>query len=211
VNRAGIAILAGACLLIAPACNSTHDGATAQQPTTHGAPPPKQPKERGTFQRPVPSPDGKRVGVVRHFGRWGYLEVGHAGGGPRQTIFSSRYICCGDIVWASRYVIAFDADYIVKTIDVRSRRVRAIAAASDFNISNDGRWIAWWTLPGDVTEGPGPAGVVSIARGECLLVPTPSTGADLFLDFHPATRAASTFCVSPRTAPRGRSACRCRG
>jgi hypothetical protein len=106
-----------------------------------------------------------------------------AGGGARRTILSTRYACCGDVVWASRYVIAFDADYIVKTIDVRTRRVRAIAAAPNFDISNDGRWIAWWTLPGDLTQGPGPAGVVSIASGECLLVPTPTNAADLLLDF----------------------------
>jgi hypothetical protein len=144
----------------------------------------KNPKERGTFQGPVLSPDGERIVVVRHFGRWGYLKVGPAvEGGPRRTILSSRYICCGELVWASRYVIAFDVDYIVKTIDVRTRRVRAIAAAPNFDISNDGRWIAWWTLPGEVTEGPGPAGVVSIASGECLLVPTPRNSADLLLYF----------------------------
>jgi hypothetical protein len=189
VSRAGIGIVAAVCLLVAPACNSTHDGATVQQPTTHSASAPKQPTERGTFRRPVPSPDGKRVVVVRHFGRWGYLEVGLASGGPRHTIFSSRYVCCGEVEWASPHVIAFDVDYIVKTIDVRSHRVRPVAAAPNFNVSDDRRWIAWWTLPGELTEGPGPAGVVSVAGDECLLVPTPTNAADLYLDFDsPNTR-----------------------
>jgi hypothetical protein len=121
--------------------------------------------------------------VVRHVGYTGYLEVGQADGGRRQTIFSSS-ACCSGVVWASRRLIAFDQNVTVKTIDVRTRRVRSIAGADDFKISSDGRWIAWWKDGGEFTP-PNPAGIVSITGNDCLVVRTPKNAADMLLYFHP--------------------------
>ncbi len=133
------------------------------------------------FDPAVPSRDGNRIAIVRHLGKVGYLEIGPAGGGPRRVIFHSRG-CCENVAWASRYLIAFVNDGI-QTIDVRTLRVRLIAEAFEFNISSDGRWIAWSRTAGPET--PDTVGVVSITGDTCLLVARPRNRQDSLPFFHP--------------------------
>ena len=92
------------------------------------------------------SPDGKRMAVVRHTSKGEYLEIGPAGGhGPWQRIYRSSYYLTTDLYWATPNLIAFgDSNIETNTIDVRTHRVHfRLATATSFNVSNDGRWIAW--------------------------------------------------------------------
>ena len=155
----------------------------------------------------VLSPDGKRVAVVRHNGDTYDLEVGPAGGGPRRTLYRSAYIS-SDVFWASPHVIAFGADDEVNTIDVRTRHVRGIVAwATSFNISPDGRWIAW-TKTGS-PHSPDTVGVVPTTGGECLMVPRPSNRADSLAFFKPGVKRLfflrEPFSAATGQVPSGRT------
>jgi hypothetical protein len=173
MNRVGIGVLVAACVLGCAACGSTRQEAAAQVVK----------RDPGTFDTPVPSRDGKRIAVVRHYRHRDYLEVGPAGGGPRRTVYSASDFV-DNVVWASRYVIAFDNDFSVDAVDIRTRNVRTLATAEAFNISGDGRWIAWW-MTGHDESIPSSAGVVSVAGHEYLVVPTPRHSSDIQLFFHP--------------------------
>jgi hypothetical protein len=174
VNRAGVAILGATCLVVlATGCDSTHHAAPERHTTT----------SRGTLDTPVPSRDGKRIAVVRHFRSRDYLEVGPANGGARHTVFSSTAFL-NNVVWASRYLIAFDNDFSIDTVDIRTGEERTLVQGEAFNISGDGRWIAWWMVGHDEAS-PSSAGVVPVTGTECLQVPTPKNAADMQLFFHP--------------------------
>jgi hypothetical protein len=174
VTRARVAILGAACLVVlTTACDSAHHAAAEQHTTI----------DRGTLDTAVPSRDGRRIAVVRHFRNRDYLEVGPAGGGARRTVFSSTAFV-NNVVWASRYLVVFDNDFLIDTVDIRTGQDRALAHGEGFNVSGDGRWIAWWTVGHDKAS-PGSAGVVSVAGAECLQVPTPNTATDEQLFFHP--------------------------
>lgn len=125
------------------------------------------------------------VAVVRHVGRASYLEVGRAGR-PRRTILYWRpgtsWPQFNEIAWASPNMIVYEDGANVNTVDVRTRRVRAIAAAQDFNVSSDGRWVTWWRGGGEFTP-PNPAGIVSITGDQCLVVPTPKNAGDMGIYF----------------------------
>ena len=155
----------------------------------------------------VRSPDGKRVAVVRHDGDSYDLEVGPASGGPRRTLYRSAYIS-SDVFWASPHLIAFGADDEVNTIDVRTRHVRRIVAwATSFNISPDGRWIAWTKTGSPHT--PDTVGVVPTTGGECLMVPRPNNRADSLAFFKPGVKRLfflrEPFSAATGQVPSGRT------
>lgn len=174
-----IGMLAAACVLAGAACDSTHRTAGPSGPAQ------KQPKKEPVTYDMVASRDGKRIAVVKHAGNSSYLEIGPAGGGPRRTIYRSSYWISSDLYWASRNLIAFgDSNIEANTINVRTRRVHLrIATATSFNISSNGRWIAWSRLGGE--EAPDTVGVVSITGRECLPVPRPKNRSDTLAFFEP--------------------------
>jgi hypothetical protein len=178
VNRLGIGFLVAGCLGGVGCDSSHHATRSAQTPT--------RVKEPVVHPVDVRSPDGKRVAVVRHDGGTYDLEVGPAGGGPRRTLYRSAYIS-SDVFWASPHLIAFGANDEVNTIDVKTRHVRRIVAwATSFNISPDGRWIAWTKTGSPHT--PDTVGVVLTAGGECLMVPRPNNRADSLAFFKPGVK-----------------------
>lgn len=183
------------CVLTGAACDSGNH--TAQSTQTA-----KQVREPVVFLTSVRSPDGKRIAVVRHFGKGSYLEVGPSGGGPRRTIYRSPGFITTDVYWASRYVIAFN-DVNVDTIDIRTRLVRRILEfASSFTVSSDGRWIAWSKTDGP--NFPDTVGVVPISGGECLLVPRPRNKQDTGAFFKPGVKRVF-FLRGPFNSPRPRN------
>jgi hypothetical protein len=135
------------------------------------------------------SPDGKRMAVVRHSSKGEYLEIGPAGGhGPWQRIYRSSYYLTTDLYWATPDLIAFgDSNIEANTIDVRTRRVHfRLATATSFNISSDGRWIAWsW---GGAPDAPATVGLVPITGGACLVPPRPANREDSLAFFKPGVK-----------------------
>lgn len=205
MNRLGIGVLAAVCVIGSAGCDSS-------QHTNRSAEAPKQANESVLYAVDIRSPDGKRVAVVRRVGSTYYLEVGPVRGGPRHTIYRSRSMTT-DVFWAS-HLIAFGDGNEVKTIDVRTRRIRRIVIwATSFNISSDGRWIAWTKTGSPHT--PDAVGLVPIAGGKCLLVPRPSNRADSLAFFKPGVKRVF-FRGSPsaralvKPPPAEQSACRCR-
>jgi len=199
VNRLGVGFLVAGCLGGVGCDSSQHTTRSAQTPT--------RVKESVVHAVDVLSPDGKRVAVVRYNGDTYDLEVGPAGGGPRRTLYRSAYIS-SDVFWASPHVIAFGADDEVNTIDVRTRHVRRIVAwATSFNISPDGRWIAW-TKTGS-PHSPDTVGVVPTTGGECLMVPRPSNRADSLAFFKPGVKRLfflrEPFSAATGQVPSGRT------
>jgi tricorn protease-like protein len=155
----------------------------------------------------VRSRDGKQVAVVRHVGNTYYLEVGPTDGGPRHTIYRSAYITT-DVFWASSHLIAFGADDEVNTVDVRTRHVRRIVAwATSFNISPDGRWIAWTKAGSPHTSDT--VGVVPSTGGECLIVPRPNNRSDSLAFFKPGVKRLfflrEPFSAATGQVPSGRT------
>ena len=188
------------CVIGSAGCDSSHH-------TSRSAEAPKQANEPVVYAVDVRSPDGKLVAVVRHVGNTYYLGVGPVGGGPRHTIYRSRYMTT-DVFWASPHLIAFGDGNEVKTIDVRTRRIRRIVIwATSFNISSDGRWIAWTKTGSPHT--PDTVGVVPIAGGKCLLVPRPSNRADSLAFFKPGVKRVfflrEPFSASAGQTPTGRT------
>jgi hypothetical protein len=201
VNRLGIGFLVAGCILGSVGCDSS------RHTTTRSAQTPTRVKQPVVHAVDVRSPDGKRVAVVRHDGNTYDLEVGPAGGGPRRTLYRSSYIS-SDVFWASPQLIAFGADDEVNTIDVRTRHVRRIVAwATSFNISPDGRWIAWTKTGSPHT--PDTVGVVPTTGGECLLVPRPKNRADSLAFFKPGVKRLfflrEPFSAATGQVPSGRT------
>jgi hypothetical protein len=192
-----IGMLAAACVLAGAACDSTHHTASPSGPAQ------KQPKKDPvTYDMAVASRDGKRIAVVKHVGSSSYLEIGPAGGGPRRTIYRSSYWISSDLYWASRNLIAFgDSNIEANTINVRTRRVHLrIATATSFNISSNGRWIAWSQLGAE--EAPDTVGVVSITGRECLPMPRPKNRSYTLAFFKPGV-ARLFFLRTPYDPSRG--------
>jgi hypothetical protein len=135
------------------------------------------------------SPDGKRIAVVRHTSKGEYLEIGPTGGhGPWQRIYRSSYYLNTDLYWATPNLIAFgDSNIETNTIDVRTHRVHfRLATATSFNVSNDGRWIAWsWA---GAPDAPATVGVVPITGGACLVPPRPANREDTLAFFRPGVK-----------------------
>ncbi len=120
---------------------------------------------------------------MRHVGSASYLEVG-----PSQPVatcgrYTARDSCCGDLAWAARWLVVFDNDYRVLTLDVRSGRLRQIAGFSDFQLSKDGRLAAGWA--GQGPNDPETVGVVSITGTSCRVVSRPSNATDSHPFFSP--------------------------
>lgn len=177
MNRLGIGFLVAACVLSSVGCDLSHH--TSAKAT--------QAKEPVVYGTDATSPDGKRIAVVTHDGS--SVKVGPVGGGgPWHTIYRrSPYSLSTDLYWATPSLIAFGDNGEVKTIDVRTRRIRRIVAfATSFNISSDGGWITWSKTGSPHT--PGTVGVVPIAGGKCLLVPRPSNRADSLAFFKPGVK-----------------------
>jgi hypothetical protein len=199
VNRLGIGFLVAGCLG-GVGCDSSHH-------TTRSAQTPTRVKEPVVHLVDVRSPDGKRVAVVRHDGDTYDLEVGPVGGGAGRTLYRSAYIS-SDVFWASPHLIAFGADDEVNTIDVRTRHVRRLVAwATSFNISPDGRWIAWTKTGSPHT--PDTVGVVPTTGGECLMVPRPNNRADSLAFFKPGVKRLfflrEPFSAATGQVPSGRT------
>jgi hypothetical protein len=176
VNRALPAALAAVTVFLAAACDSAHRVAATQ--AAH-----ETPKQRGSLDEPVPSPDGNRIAVARHVGYWGYLEVASARPEARHRIvFSSRDGCCGNILWASRDVLVFVAAYNrVWTVDLRDGRAKRIAGFTGFHLSQDGKWLAGWHDNGPHIAGT--VGVVSIHGTRCRVPRRPKGASDWFAFF----------------------------
>jgi hypothetical protein len=137
----------------------------------------KEASEPVVYATAVTSPDGKRIAVVTH--NRSAIEVGPASGGHRRTIYRSAPLgITADFYWASPYLIVFDTDFAVSTIDVRTRRVRQIANADSFGMSSDGRWVAWQSGGFD---GPSTVGIVSVSGDKnCRSLPMRPNWQDAF-------------------------------
>ena len=108
-------MVAAVSVLALTGCNSGHDVKSRS----------KQANEPVVYATALTSPDGKRIAVVTH--NRSAIEVGPASGGHRRTIYRSAPLgITADFYWASPYLIVFDTDLSVSTIDVRTRHVRQI-------------------------------------------------------------------------------------
>jgi hypothetical protein len=181
MGRIGIGILATLLILALSGCNSGHRMDSRSKQANE---PSQLPVVYGTQST---SPDGKRMAVVTHDAS--RLEVGPAAGhGPWQTLYVSPYTLTTDLYWATPNLIAFgDSNVEANTIDVRTRRVHLrLATATSFNVSSDGRWVAWSRVDGP--EAPDRVGIVSITGRECLLVPRPRNRSDSLAFFKPGVK-----------------------
>jgi hypothetical protein len=167
MGRMWVGMLAAVSVLALTGCNSGHDVKSRS----------KEASEPVVYATAVTSPDGKRIGVVTH--NRTAIEVGPASGGHRRTIYRSAPVgITADFFWASPYLIVFDTDFTVSTIDVRTRRVRQIGSgAYSFGMSSDGRWVAWDS--GGFDGSPSTVGIVSVNGDKnCRSVPRPANRQD---------------------------------
>jgi WD40-like Beta Propeller Repeat len=177
MNRVCLAAFSVGAVIIGGGCDSTRHAATNRST------PPPEPIVRGVLDAAVPSRDGDRIAVVRHVGNASYLEVGPANRRDLRVVYTARDSCCGDLAWATRWLLVFDNDYRVFTLDVRSGQLRQIAGFSNFELSKDGRWAAGWAGTGP--NEPETVGVVSITGTSCRVVPRLSNASDSFPFFSP--------------------------
>jgi hypothetical protein len=206
MNRICLAAFTVAAVIVGSGCDSTRHAATTQST------PPPESIVRVVFDPAVPSRDGDRIAVVRHVGSASYLEVGPANRRHLRTVYTARDSCCGDLAWAARWLVVFDNDYRVLTLDVRSGRLRQIAGFSDFQLSKDGRWAAGWArapmTPKPLGSSRSRARAAASCRGRAT-PPTPTRSSR-------RTGNASSSCASRSSraraapGPATRSACRCR-
>jgi tricorn protease-like protein len=121
--------------------------------------------------------------VVTHRNGYGSLKVEAAG--KMRTLYRSNDSCCTNVVIASPTLVAFDDDYNVKTVDLRTGHVSRIAGFSNFVVSPDGLWVAGWSYgPFEAEQ----VGVVSITGNRCLRVPKPGWADDWSPYFSPDSK-----------------------
>jgi tricorn protease-like protein len=155
-----IGLLGVACLVGATACSSAHHKAARSS------------KPRGW------------TAVVRHADGLTYLDLRRAGRRTRTFVVAENNCCGGDVIRTSNHVVVFGSDdFLIKTIDLRSGLVRNVAEANQFNVSDNGRWIAWTRFGAEST--PDRVGVVSVTGMPCLPVVSRSDESDSLAYFHP--------------------------
>jgi Tol biopolymer transport system component len=136
---------------------------------------------------PTYSRDGSQVAYAIHRigGPRGWLVVASRKGNDAHTVYSSTDSCCGPVGWASSDRIVFVDDYQLKSVDLRSGRVRKLATgAAYFTLSPNGETIA--IADGcECNHAPDAVALVGIDGHGYRLVPKPRDATDELDGFSP--------------------------
>jgi len=182
MNQVGIAMLAAVPVLVVTGCSAHHTQVHAQS------------EKPGILEARAASPDGKQVAFVRNAGNASYIDVGPAGSERSRTIYRSPGY--GSITNAFAWplpnrIIFEDGTLELQTIDVRTRSVVTIGASDGFDISADGRWLAWSQAGGQFRpnrDSAGRVGIIATRGGNCLEVPKPANRQDTGAFFKPSVK-----------------------